>query len=701
MAHSDHLATFSDQKVRIWATDPILYSKSEADPKVHKQLCTLSRHAGSVLAVRWSQSGRFLASGSDDTIAMIWDLDPSGLGGSTFGSSSDEVNVESWRPHRRLAGHESDVVDLAWSCDEEDSYVATVGLDSRVIIWSGPRQGSSGFERLKVISSHQGFVKGVVWDPVGQYLATASDDKTVRFWRVGDWSLQKTVSKPFERSPTSTFFQRPSWSPDGAHIICANAMSGPVFVASVVNRKDWTSDIHLVGHENIVTVAAFSPKLFRDRKDDTVSATVFALGSTDQSVSVWITGREKPILVARDVFQRQVMDLSWSSDGLTLYACSTDGYIAVFVFTTDDIMDTHPDKELLKAKEIFGFTEQQRRFRQSTLQQALSSSQQSAPGTAERPTMLVARKTGVPPANRPKPNLPPPANGKVQRLNQQITINPDGKRRIRPTLMDEGSNDSDYEVVSYSRSVIPAPASSQRTNGFADNDEPQRAVTTSNDSTLASRGVKRNASLSFSGDADAPSGSKKVKDVGRTLGGDLAKSTSSSAPVALRQYALAGPMADTAQTSYHLPAPALLTTYRRESSAGIIEARNYDGQSESSHEPLHTAISLTLRQSSNLQDLQKSSYLMPARVVVSFGWTSHHLERCSPLSVTNLQPLLSTTVPWPSTRVKEDARQACSSMHKCIDLRAIKIISLLSLLMVFFIDGMSEATERSADPCPS
>lgn len=160
--------------------------------------------------MRWSPSGRFLASGSDDTIALIWDLDPSGLGGGSFGASAEEINIESWRPHRRLAGHESDIVDLAWSCDAEDSYIATVGLDSRVIVWSGPREGVGGFERIKVINGHQGFVKGVVWDPIGAYLATASDDKSVKFWKVGgDWSLYKTITKPFEGSPTSTFFMRP------------------------------------------------------------------------------------------------------------------------------------------------------------------------------------------------------------------------------------------------------------------------------------------------------------------------------------------------------------------------------------------------------------------------------------------------------------------------------------------------------------
>ncbi|EST09269.1 TUP1-like enhancer of split [Kalmanozyma brasiliensis GHG001] len=449
---SSRLATAGlDTKIRIWSTATILDQAAEKDANSHRLLSTLSRHTGSVLVVRWANSGRFLASGSDDTVALIWDLDPSGMGGGSFGSS--EVNIESWRPYRRLAGHESDVVDLAWSGDDE--FIASVGLDSKVIIWSG-----TNFERLRTISGHQGFVKGVVFDPLGQYLATASDDKSVKVWRTSDWSLERSVTEPFLSSPSTAFFRRPSWSPDGSLLLCANATSGPVFVASVVKRSNWSSDIYFVGHENAVVVTAFSPKIFKGFDGGTHSCVV-ALGSLDQSVSIWVTGLEQPVLVARDVFERQVMDLSWSADGYTLYACSSDGTVAVFSLSPDLISDALSAERLEQSRAKHGV----KRIRNV----AATSNVASAFGTSDRPNVLQPRKAGQPQPARASvapvpiagsvPHVRPAAN-KTERLQQTITITVDGKRRIRPTLMGDDLSPAPASVIQYAPEPAAAPRAS-------------------------------------------------------------------------------------------------------------------------------------------------------------------------------------------------------------------------------------------------
>ncbi|KAF8341910.1 histone transcription regulator 1 [Amanita rubescens] len=341
-----------DSKIRIWSTKPILNRSSDLSGKPPKSLCTLHMHTGPVLTVRWAHSGRWLASGSDDAIVMIWDLDPNARG-KVWGS--DEVNVEGWKPLKRLPGHDSDVTDVAWS--PGDRYLASVGLDSTVIIWCG-----FTLERIVRLNQHQGFVKGVCWDPVGEFLATQSDDRTVKIWRTTDWSLEKTVSKPFEASPGSTFFRRLSWSPDGAHITASNATNnnGYVFIAAVITRNSWTSDISLVGHENTVEVAAYNPHIFLRNLTEPVATynicSVVALGADDRSVSVWQTKSARPLIVAKEVFDRQIMDLSWSWDGMTLYAASSDGTIAVFNFDPAELEGIAPHSVQQQYLTKFGFT---------------------------------------------------------------------------------------------------------------------------------------------------------------------------------------------------------------------------------------------------------------------------------------------------------------------------------------------------------
>jgi protein HIRA/HIR1 len=77
---------------------------------------------GNVLCVRWSPDGQYLASGSDDMVAIVWEKDESvahflittdvlmldcrnGHGRKVFGQV--EENHEVWKPVRRLVGHES------------------------------------------------------------------------------------------------------------------------------------------------------------------------------------------------------------------------------------------------------------------------------------------------------------------------------------------------------------------------------------------------------------------------------------------------------------------------------------------------------------------------------------------------------------------------------------------------------------------
>ncbi|KAG0265506.1 HIR complex subunit [Actinomortierella ambigua] len=358
-----------DAKVKIWSLAPILDADKEQDPDAKRHLCTMSLHNGAVLCVKWSNGdGNYLASGSDDQIVMIWQLDRTSeaWGGSAFGSS-DGPNVENWRAVRRLSGHESDVSEVAWS--PENTYLASASLDSKIIIWDGKT-----FDKVMKLDQHQGFVKGLTWDPVGKYLASQSDDKSVRIWRVTDWEVEVEITAPYAQSSGTTFFRRLSWSPDGGHIATANAVSSSIPVAAVIGRDNWKADISLVGHAAPIEVVAFNPLLFKytEPEEGTPSFTsIVAVGSQDRGLSVWRTHEARPFVAIKDLFDHSSQDLSWTPNGQALFACSYDGTVAVLLFQSENLGEAVSPEERQRLLAKYGYERRNLIMAETPLQLAL------------------------------------------------------------------------------------------------------------------------------------------------------------------------------------------------------------------------------------------------------------------------------------------------------------------------------------------
>jgi protein HIRA/HIR1 len=307
----------------------------------------MSTHNGAVTVVRFSPTGQYLASGSDDRVVLIWERDETRIPRKEFGSQG-ETDSESWVARKRLIGHDNDVQDLAWAPDS--SILVTVGLDSSIIIWSG-----TTFEKLKIFDPHQSHVKGITFDPANKYFATASDDRTVRIIRYHKttpnemtFSIEATISAPFVGSPISSYFRRCSWSPDGNHIAAANATNGPVATVAIINRGTWDSDISLVGHEAPCEVASFCPRVFSTQKPEIMSTsladdqkgnliTVVATSGQDKTLAIWNTSNPRPLLVAKNVADKALTDIVWSPDGKTLYASSLDGTVLVAAFEDGEL----------------------------------------------------------------------------------------------------------------------------------------------------------------------------------------------------------------------------------------------------------------------------------------------------------------------------------------------------------------------------
>lgn len=409
----------------------------------------------------------------DDCRKLTWRL-----------GSGEAPPVENWRIFRRLVGHENDVQDLAWSPDA--SILVSVGLDSRVVVWSGYT-----FEKLKTLSNHSSHVKGITFDPANKYFATASDDRTIKIFRytpplqnstaydqTNNFMLESTIVAPFATSPNTTYFRRCSWSPDGNHIAAANSVNGPVSTAAIINRGYWDSEINLVGHEGLIEVCAFSPRIFSKQpvnRNDLVEqaragVTVIACAGQDKALSIWSTQSAKPLLVSEQFSMKTISDLCWTPDGERLFVTSLDGTISMLRFMPGDLgyplpyeavenslakygagrkvgVIEGPDgmvlEEAAKAEEVKNVQGRMGELMgdgpdgPSATEPKVNGAAPSAPtnGVTNGATAL-SNGHAVPDSSAKPPAPVQDLNAaKVEKLKQKVTITKDGKKRVAPLLL--------------------------------------------------------------------------------------------------------------------------------------------------------------------------------------------------------------------------------------------------------------------------
>jgi len=100
-------------------------------------------------------------------------------------------------------------------------------------------------------------IKGVTWDPVGEYLAAQVADISMKVWRTSDWKEEASIKSPFQGKDDSFFF-RCTWSPEGSVIVGPNAVVGQRPGAVLIKRHEWSEQSErdsLLGHSSTVQVA--------------------------------------------------------------------------------------------------------------------------------------------------------------------------------------------------------------------------------------------------------------------------------------------------------------------------------------------------------------------------------------------------------------------------------------------------------------
>jgi len=323
----------SDHKLKVWNIASLLDDATGL-------LFSKSNDENEIQVVRWSPDGDFIATGDSGSLVRLWGMREAEHSNGSF--NNDSNNTENWKCIVTFRGHTMDVTGLAWSPDS--SYIASCSIDNSIRVWLVPEHYHT--ISLPTIETtphvilekkphsnqggHESWVKDVSWDPVGRYLASVSDDKSVIIWRCADWKQEAKLQEPFLKSKENTPRRRQiSWSPDGAFVCVSHAYEPPKHVAYVIERNQWNDSataVRLVGHTAPVSLVSFSPAIYERQQD--IRSTVVAIACQKGTLSLWSPGRNRPLVICKGLFAAsQISDIQWSPDGSKLFLCSIDGNV--------------------------------------------------------------------------------------------------------------------------------------------------------------------------------------------------------------------------------------------------------------------------------------------------------------------------------------------------------------------------------------
>jgi len=283
-------------------------------------------HTSDVWGVEFSPDGKYLATGSSDRTARLWDV--------TTGETL-----------RTFSGHTGEIDGVTFSPDGK--YLATAGgADHTARLW----EVATG-ETLRVFSGHTGSVDDVAFSPDGKLLVTAGgEDLTARIWDVATGETVHTLTGH------STYVPRVAFSPDGKYVLTTATDSAHLWDVMTGNQVQifpgeeyqgfsavafspdgkfvaTGSDDHIArlweiangtlvreftGHQGFVNGIAFSP-----------DGRYLLTGSADQTARLWdvATGETLHIFEGH---RADVQGVAFSPDGTLIATGCNDGIARVW-----------------------------------------------------------------------------------------------------------------------------------------------------------------------------------------------------------------------------------------------------------------------------------------------------------------------------------------------------------------------------------
>lgn len=279
-------------------------------------------HTLGALRVRYSPSGKFMASSGQDGKAHVYD-------GTTFKKLATIDHGDSWVEHiawhhnsdwiltaagkqlklsgvdggliRQFEDHKSTIADVSWNPVASDLF-ATSSYNG-ACLWNLKQTSRMRFFEWK------GSLLNIAYSPNGKILAAGCQDGAVHIWLLPGGEDLFMNGYP-------TKVRELSWDSSSRYL--ATGGGAEVIVWDFSGKgPSGSKPMVFPGHEGFISVLAFAPKGVK-----------LASGGNDGRVMVWDLKERDVVLLSED--DSQVSNLVWNMDGTQLAGTFASGRVAIF-----------------------------------------------------------------------------------------------------------------------------------------------------------------------------------------------------------------------------------------------------------------------------------------------------------------------------------------------------------------------------------